>query len=349
MKRIKVALNQRGLVIIILVWACLTILPVSCTPHQNADNTPIVLTETVHSGEPFSSFTPSRTASITNTRVPSRTPTHTPTLTPVISATPSFTITTFPNFPADTTFEAGMTMVSPMDGMVLVYIPGGKFEMGSENGDEDERPVHTVSLKPYWIDRTEVTNAMYALCVADEACTKPFTLASATRTRYYNSPFYANYPVVNLNSYQAEQYCAWAGRRLPTEAEWEMAARGTDGRTYPWGEGIDCTRANYWGKEGGCVGDTAAVGSYPLGASPFGVLDMAGNVWENVAEMYDPYAYQHPDIQSTVDPLLGDYRVQRGGSWGYLEWNLRASNRLMGNADASYHDFGFRCALSAGQ
>lgn len=101
------------------------------------------------------------------------------------------------------------------------------------------------------------------------------------------------------------------------------------------------------GKERWLRGDTAEVGSYPEGASPYGALDMAGNVWEYVADWYDPLAYDDPAVQSTVDPELGDYRVQRGGSWGYTEWNQRASNRLMGNTDASYHDFGFRCALSA--
>jgi len=171
----------------------------------------------------------------------------------------------------------GSTQISPKDGMVQVYVPAGSFQMGSDTGDSDEKPVHTVTLDAFWIDRTEVTNAMYALCVEAGKCSPPSSSKSYTRDNYYGDAQYNNYPVIYVTWDNANAYCEWAGRRLPTEAEWEKAARGTDGRTYPWGDAApDSTRLNYNSN----VGDTTEAGKYPSGASPYGVWDMAGNVWE---------------------------------------------------------------------
>ncbi len=257
--------------------------------------------------------------------------------------------------------NTGFDPENTKDGMVMVYVPEGKFEMGTSDEqrarlidehiwdkqwNESERPVHTVYLDAFWIDQTEVTNGQYALCVTDGACQEPHSLASATRDNYYENPEYKDYPVVYINWYMAEAYCAWAGRRLPTEAEWEKAARGIDGRTYPWGEEIDRTFANFKGSDSGS-GDTAPVGSYPDGASPYGVLDMAGNVWEWVADEFDQRYYYDSPSQNPLGPsLTGTRRVFRGGSWDGTINSMRTAQRYHQNTD--YADFpvsGIRCAV----
>ena len=171
-------------------------------------------------------------------------------------------------------------MVSETDGMVLVYVPAGEFRMGSAGSDsqaqDNEKPQHTVYLDAFWMDRTEVTNALYALCVKAGACQPPLSVNYSWRESYYGNSQYDGYPVVYVSWKDAAAYCEWAGRWLPTEAEWEKAARGTDGRLYPWGNAEpDANRLNFNGNV-----DARAVGSYPSGASPYGALDMAGNVWE---------------------------------------------------------------------
>ena len=224
----------------------------------------------------------------------------------------------------------------------MVYVSAGEFNMGSESGANDERPVHMVFLDAYYIDRTEVTNAQYGACVGAGACSPPDQHQSRIRDSYYGNRSFDNHPVIYVNWEDARFYCAWAGKQLPTDAQWEKAARGTDNPTYPWGEGIRCDRANY----AGCTGDTQAVGSYPSGASPYGVLDMAGNVQEWVADFYQSRYYEGSPASNPPGPATGTYRVTRGGSLTSNEYDLRVADRSY--VYPHYHLFntGFRCVKS---
>jgi formylglycine-generating enzyme required for sulfatase activity len=233
--------------------------------------------------------------------------------------------------------------VSLIDGALLVFVPAGEFTMGSDDGGSDERPAHTVYLDAFAIDRTEVTNAQYARCVQAGACRPPDPSRSSTRADYFADPRYADYPVIYVSWDDARAYCAWAGRRLPTEAEWEKAARGTDGRTYPWGDEWDASKANT--DEAG-PGDTTPVGAYPQGASPYGALDMAGNVWEWVADWYGANYYRESPGENPLGPASGAYRVVRGGSWNNYQWLARAAIRGRNTPGNRDDDVGFRCARS---
>jgi serine/threonine-protein kinase len=217
---------------------------------------------------------------------------------------------------------------SPMDGMPQMFVPAGTFRMGGLDvrASSNERPARDVLIDAFWMDQLEVTNGMYALCVASGACEPPHLLKSQKRLDYYGNPEFQDYPVVYVTWGQATVYCEWTGRRLPTEAEWERAARGDNLRTFPWGEAKpDYTFANF----NFMVGDTTRVGTYAAGASPFGVLDMAGNVAEWVNDYFDLKAYEtSPSVNPQGPEVSYTYqRVVRGGSLGDAEINIRVSKR----------------------
>jgi formylglycine-generating enzyme required for sulfatase activity/pimeloyl-ACP methyl ester carboxylesterase len=237
-----------------------------------------------------------------------------------------------------------------------IEIPAGTFQMGcdvnnpAESCSSSEQPLHTVYLDAYYIDKYPVTNARYKACVDGGGCTPPEDHSSYERDSYYGNATYDNYPVINVTWHQANAFCAWEGKRLPTEAEWEKAARGSsDTRKYPWGNAdATCSLANYRGLSGDyCVGDTSEVGSYPAGASPYGVLDMAGNVWEWVNDWYHSYYYSVSPGSNPQGPTTGSHRVLRGGSWYISDYFVRSAFR-----DGYYPDVwvssygGFRCVRS---
>jgi len=216
-------------------------------------------------------------------------------------------------------------------------VRAGNFIMGSNNGDSDEKPVHTVYLDDFYIDKYEVTNAFYRACVTAGTCYEPQDISN------YASSQYADHPVVYVDWNMAKAYCEWRSAKLPTEAEWEKAARGIDERTYPWGEGIDCSKANYLG----CSEGTANVMTHQGGISSYGVYDMAGNVWEWVADWYSDTYYQNPPMENPPGPDSGELRVMRSGAWNQSAANVRASFRNAKAPPTADNDIGFRCAMDA--
>jgi formylglycine-generating enzyme required for sulfatase activity len=283
-----------------------------------------------------------------------------PTAIPVAEAFPTNTpITLNATAEAVSGGQAGEERLSSVDGMSQIYIPDGTFRMGGMDVElqSDELPAHSVTVKAFWMDKFEVTNGMYLSCVQAGGCEPPQLFKSETRDAYFNNPEYNDFPVIYVAWIQADIYCKWAGRRLPTEAEWERAARGDDLRTYPWGEASpDSSHGNF----NYFVGDTSRVGSYPAGASPFGVLDMAGNVTEWVADYYDSDYYSEGVAMNPTGPgARNNYfnRVVRGGTYQDAFEDVRVANRASvrgsnPNAEKLSQDYfgeispkiGFRCA-----
>ena len=239
-----------------------------------------------------------------------------------------------------TTLSIGSTMINPGDQAGLVYVPEGEFEMGNNDGANNEQPVHTVYLDAFWFYQTEVTNTSYAQCVEAGICDPP-------GCDYYGNDKYNNHPVVCVDWFKAQDYCQWAGGRLSTEAEWEKAARGgLAGKTYPWGdEPPICTQGAANGARfSDCSEKTVAVGSF--GANGYGLYDMAGNAWEWVNDWYSVSYYGNSSDVNPIGPESGDWRVLRGGSWSDGLNGIRTASRLSSFPDFTFDVVGFRCAVS---
>jgi iron(II)-dependent oxidoreductase len=219
-------------------------------------------------------------------------------------------------------------------GAEMVAVAAGQFWMGSDDGGDDEEPRRRVALDGFSIDKFEVTKALYQ---------KFMSATGRAAPQYWNDSKFNDpqQPVVGVSWQDADAFCRWAGKRLPTEAEWEKAARGKDGSKYPWGDTWDASRANSSESK---LGATAKVGSYPGGASPYGAHDMAGNVWEWVADWYDKDYYKRGPDRNPKGPDTGTNRVLRGGSWYDNPINLRAADRFNYPPGLRSIDIGFRCA-----
>jgi formylglycine-generating enzyme required for sulfatase activity len=219
----------------------------------------------------------------------------------------------------------------------LVAVPAGEFTMGCNTAvdnecADDELPMRVVNLDAFEIDRTEVSQDQYASCVNAGACAPPTCAWDCGA---------GSLPAGCITQDDAEYFCAWAGKRLPTEAEWEKAARGSDGRKFPWGnEAPDCSRVNM----SGCTNERSPVGSLPAGASPYGALDMAGNMVEMVADYYDPSYYAVAPNANPLGPPSGSTYVGRGGGWKSLPYWHRTSVRDWYDPDDAGKSLGFRCA-----
>jgi eukaryotic-like serine/threonine-protein kinase len=272
-----------------------------------------------------------RVATLASTSTLPPTATYTSSPIPTLTLTPTQTLTPLPPTP---TLGLGSTMVSEKDGATIIYVPAGEFIMGLSSelphpqGNDspsykDNIPQSTLLLDAFWIDQTEVTNRQYAMCVTSGKCEPPTAFNSPTRPKYFKESVFENYPVIYVDWEMAVAYCKWTGRRLPTEAEWEKAARGPDGNIYPWGNVTpNDALLNY----DSAVRDTTEVGKYLDGRSIYGAYDMAGNVWEWTSSLYKPYPYDPNDGRE--DFLAKELRVLRGGSWNFFKGSPRSIFRF---------------------
>ena len=265
------------------------------------------------------------------------------------------------NSPIENEPEMGTQRNMEIDGMQQVYVPEGLFLMGEsssyfeETARKNEAPRHQVMLTGYWIDKTEVTADMYAQFLTtvnpdDEVLDTYLTQTSCfeynrNRKSWETKESCENEAVHYVTWYGAAAYCEWAGRRLPTEAEWEKAARGENGATYPWGNAaVSCRLAQY----ADCDPYVQAVGSRPLGASVYGAMDMSGNVWEWVSDVYaDNYRFRNSPSDALAGPSYeSETHVIRGGSWRSEAFMVRVTVRAALNSGETLDDLGFRCASS---
>lgn len=259
------------------------------------------------------------------------------------------------------------------DGMTMVFVPAGSFRMGSTEAEIDdaielckehysicnrwyyerESPIHLVSLDSYWIDQTEVSNAQYQLCVDAGECTEPLACDKGDPT--FDDPDKANHPVVCVGWTEAQNYCHWAGARLPTEAEWEYADRGEIRSIYSWGNDFEGTRLNYCDRNcGEAHADdrfddgyhrTAPVGSFPSGITWSGASNMSGNVSEWVADWFGDYPVEA--VSNPLGPTTGNLRMVKGCSWYFHPTYCRGAARPAIDPDTRFDYLGFRCALSS--
>jgi len=232
--------------------------------------------------------------------------------------------------------------ITDLKNVTMRLVSAGDFTMGSDTDDSNFNRAHSVTLATFYMDKYEVTNAHYAVCVTAGVCEPPQDIKSYFRSSYYGDAQYDNFPVIYVDWYMARTYCeVWRGARLPAEAEWEKAARGADERTYPWGEDISCDKANY----DSCTGETSAVGSYESGISPYGLYDMAGSVFEWTSSINKSYPYDATDGRE--DLTGSSSRVIRGGGWSHNAHDVQTFYRSWIGPNYSESVIGFRCARNA--
>jgi len=225
--------------------------------------------------------------------------------------------------------------INPKDGAEMVFVPAGEFLMGTKEGPQgkDEQPQRSVTLDDYFIYKYEVTVAQYRRFCEETNRSMP----PEPDWKWQDA-----HPIVNITWFDARDYAAWAGATLPTEAQWEKAARGTDGRTYVWGNNYTKNSSHT------SDGKTVAVGLFPNGASPYGAMDMAGNVWEWCADWYDPDYYSTSPLKNPPGPATGTTRVLRGSSWVFnVSYFIRVTCRNRCIPECKYGDYGFRCVVAA--
>ncbi|MEZ4661172.1 MAG: SUMF1/EgtB/PvdO family nonheme iron enzyme [Caldilineaceae bacterium] len=314
------------------------------SPTPTATNSPTVAPSATPTAP--ATATPSATPTVVETATAPPTSTATPSSTATIVATPSPTEAT--SIPSATTTppvattgsaseppasaSAGDLWINERDGAAYRFVPEGVFTMGSDL-EKDESPVHEVYLDAFWVMETEVTNALYAECVAADACRSP-------NSSSWQDPALANHPVAEVTWAQANEYAQWAGGRLPTEAEWEKAARGADQRDFPWPNDEP-------GDHGANLNSntTVAVGAFPESASPFGALDMSGNVEEWVADWYSPTYYAVSPPENPPGPAEGRFRIVRGGSFYSNRAATRTAKRDRALPNSSFENVGFRVVI----
>lgn len=279
----------------------------------------------------------------------------------VAAATQLAPTPTTPPFPTETPQPTPEPIVTD-SGARMLYMPGSIFRMGVDDGESNQGPSHLVRMSPFFIDETEVTNAQYSQCVADGACDPPARNSATYHETYFGDDAFAVYPVIFVNWYQAEAFCAWRGARLPSEAEWEMAAGFDPEQTlifrFPWGDAFDGEKTNFC--DVNCPNerqdttvddghrDTAPVGSYSNGRSPIGLYDMSGNVMEWVADWYDPRYYQESTDTNPLGPPEGEFKTIRGGSWLSSQDNVTVFFRNSFDPTVARANLGFRCAMDGG-
>ncbi|MGB0387691.1 MAG: formylglycine-generating enzyme family protein [Ardenticatenaceae bacterium] len=365
----------RGLLVVLSLFAVFYILVTQFMDRQE-------MPSLVLGSNPTTTATPNPTNTVAPLASGSATPsvivraTEDPNSTPIPTAVPIPTSTRIPTYT-----RTPVSDLSEKDDMTMVFVPAGQFLMGAAADDldaeEHEKPQRAIYLDPFWIDQTEVTNAMFdrfIVATRYQTDAEKVNLSAIFNLQtnewqevpgaYWKNPLGPgstvedDHPVVQVSWNDAVAYCNWANRRLPTEAEWEKAARGPNGRRYPWDNSplendllnsADQNIGTEWATQSLDDGYqlTAPVGTYPKGASPYGVLDMAGNVWEWVADVYDQTYYKEGPTENPTGPADGDQRVRRGGSWRNTQKLLRTTYRIF-NTDWSRSDqVGFRCARSA--
>lgn len=315
------------------------------TPRPAPTDTPPQPTRRASSTPPPE---PSATPSVTPTLTPTGSPTSPPTRTPD-GASPTATQTEVPLAVTEVE-EAGAITLAAIDDMPMIFVPEGAFLFGADidtdpDAQGDEQPQLLVDLPSFWIDQHEVTNAQYFRCIMEGACTRPRSFDSASHADYFTAPEFADYPVLWVTQAQAADYCAWVDRQLPSEMQWEKAARGPDGRLYPWGDDPpQASHANF----GLNRADVSLVGSYPLGNSPYGVQDMAGNVAEWIGHLYKANYFAFFDfLTATPDPdtlIRGGVPVIRNGGWNDSALRMRTVSRgYVLTATYADNTIGFRC------